>query len=268
MDRGIVLAGGGALLNGLDERLRHETQMPVHLAESPLTCVAVGSGRSLEEFEAIHRSQAQKRQEQPPRRTVETRGPPPSRLHWFVLVQHRNRSARIAVLGSPAPRSRPTGSSSRSATAVKRRIVAGVLVLLSLVLITVYFREPASGGLHSVQSTGATVLRPFEVGANRDRRALPRHLRLVRGADRREVRERAPARADRPAARGGDPERERGPAGGRPSPPAEVRRPAALPAGLQLRRHRRDLAERRASSSSRSESPPARAAGSASTTRS
>ena len=44
MDRGIVLAGGGALLQGLDERLRHETQMPVHLAESPLTCVAVGSG--------------------------------------------------------------------------------------------------------------------------------------------------------------------------------------------------------------------------------
>src|ERR671939_114542 len=56
MDRGIVLAGGGALLHGLDERLRYETQMPVHLAESPLTCVAVGSGRSLEEFEAIHRS--------------------------------------------------------------------------------------------------------------------------------------------------------------------------------------------------------------------
>jgi rod shape-determining protein MreB len=56
MDRGIVLAGGGALLQGLDERLRHETQMPVHLAESPLTCVAVGSGRSLEEFEVIHRS--------------------------------------------------------------------------------------------------------------------------------------------------------------------------------------------------------------------
>src|ERR1044072_5101380 len=56
MDRGIVLAGGGALLPGLDERLRHETHMPVPLAESPLTCVAVGSGRSLEEFDAIHRS--------------------------------------------------------------------------------------------------------------------------------------------------------------------------------------------------------------------
>jgi rod shape-determining protein MreB len=55
MDRGIVLAGGGALLQGLDERLRRETHMPVHVAESPLTCVAVGSGRSLEEFEAIHR---------------------------------------------------------------------------------------------------------------------------------------------------------------------------------------------------------------------
>ena len=56
MDRGVVLAGGGALLQGLDERVRHETQIPVHLAESPLTCVAVGSGRSLEEFEVIHRT--------------------------------------------------------------------------------------------------------------------------------------------------------------------------------------------------------------------
>src|ERR687891_127667 len=56
MDRGIVLAGGGALLQGLDERVRHETQMPVHLAESPLTCVAVGSGRSLEEFDVMHRT--------------------------------------------------------------------------------------------------------------------------------------------------------------------------------------------------------------------
>ena len=56
MDRGIVLAGGGALLQGLDQKLRSDTHMPVHVAESPLTCVAVGSGRSLEEFEAIHRS--------------------------------------------------------------------------------------------------------------------------------------------------------------------------------------------------------------------
>jgi rod shape-determining protein MreB len=56
MDRGIMLAGGGALLQGLAERMRDETNMPAQLAESPLTCVAVGSGRSLEEFEVIQRS--------------------------------------------------------------------------------------------------------------------------------------------------------------------------------------------------------------------
>jgi rod shape-determining protein MreB len=55
MDRGITLAGGGALLRGMDLRLRDECQMPCQLTESPLTCVAVGSGRSLEEFEVIHR---------------------------------------------------------------------------------------------------------------------------------------------------------------------------------------------------------------------
>ena len=55
MDRGIMLAGGGSLLRGMCERVRAETQMPVNLAESPLTCVAVGSGRSLEEFDTLHR---------------------------------------------------------------------------------------------------------------------------------------------------------------------------------------------------------------------
>ncbi len=55
MERGIMLAGGGALLNQLDERMRRETEMPVHIAESPLTCVAVGSGRSLEEFDVLHK---------------------------------------------------------------------------------------------------------------------------------------------------------------------------------------------------------------------
>lgn len=56
MDRGIVLAGGGSLLSGLDARLRAETEMPIHVADSPLTCVAVGSGRALEEFEVMRRS--------------------------------------------------------------------------------------------------------------------------------------------------------------------------------------------------------------------
>jgi rod shape-determining protein MreB len=49
MDVGMVLAGGGALLRRLDERLREETGVPVHVAEEPLACVAEGSGRFLEE---------------------------------------------------------------------------------------------------------------------------------------------------------------------------------------------------------------------------
>ena len=53
MDRGIVLTGGGALLKGLDERLRHETAMPIHIADNPLDSVAIGAGRCVEEFEAL-----------------------------------------------------------------------------------------------------------------------------------------------------------------------------------------------------------------------
>ncbi len=53
MDRGIVLTGGGALLRGLDERLRHETGMPVHITEHPLDAVVLGSGKCVEEFEAL-----------------------------------------------------------------------------------------------------------------------------------------------------------------------------------------------------------------------
>jgi rod shape-determining protein MreB len=52
-ERGIVLTGGGALLAGLDERLRHETGMPIVIAEDPLDCVALGSGKCVEEFEAL-----------------------------------------------------------------------------------------------------------------------------------------------------------------------------------------------------------------------
>ena len=53
MNRGIVLTGGGALLKGLDERFRHETGMPVIIAEQPLNCVVMGSGKCVEEFEAL-----------------------------------------------------------------------------------------------------------------------------------------------------------------------------------------------------------------------
>jgi len=53
MDRGIVLTGGGALLKGLDERLKHETGMPILIADNPLDSVAMGSGKCVEEFEAL-----------------------------------------------------------------------------------------------------------------------------------------------------------------------------------------------------------------------
>jgi rod shape-determining protein MreB and related proteins len=56
MERGMTLAGGGALLHGMAERMSDECQMPARLAESPLTCVATGSGQALEEFEAIKRA--------------------------------------------------------------------------------------------------------------------------------------------------------------------------------------------------------------------
>ena len=49
VDQGIVLTGGGALLEGLDEVLRDETGLPVTIAEDPLTCVALGTGRALED---------------------------------------------------------------------------------------------------------------------------------------------------------------------------------------------------------------------------
>ena len=53
IERGIVLTGGGALLNGLDARLHAETGMPIIRAADPLNCVALGSGQCLEEFEAL-----------------------------------------------------------------------------------------------------------------------------------------------------------------------------------------------------------------------
>jgi rod shape-determining protein MreB and related proteins len=61
-ERGIVLAGGGSLLRGIDEKLRHEVGLPVQRVESPLTCVAEGAGRSLDELETLERTaKAQRR---------------------------------------------------------------------------------------------------------------------------------------------------------------------------------------------------------------
>ena len=53
MERGVCLAGGGALLHGLDVRLMDETGMPVFVADRPLDAVALGSGQSLEEFDSL-----------------------------------------------------------------------------------------------------------------------------------------------------------------------------------------------------------------------
>ena len=57
MEKGIMLAGGGAYLRGLDVLINKETNMPVHIAESPLDCVVLGAGKALEDFDKISRDQ-------------------------------------------------------------------------------------------------------------------------------------------------------------------------------------------------------------------
>ena len=57
MEKGIMLAGGGALLRNLDALINHETHMPVHIAEQPLDCVALGAGKALENFDRIAKNQ-------------------------------------------------------------------------------------------------------------------------------------------------------------------------------------------------------------------
>jgi len=54
-DRGIVLTGGGALLRNLDKRIREETGLPVSIAEDPLACVALGTGKLLSDFKLLRR---------------------------------------------------------------------------------------------------------------------------------------------------------------------------------------------------------------------
>jgi rod shape-determining protein MreB and related proteins len=53
MDRGIALTGGGALLRGLESRIREETGMPVQVADNPLESVVIGTGKCVEDFETL-----------------------------------------------------------------------------------------------------------------------------------------------------------------------------------------------------------------------
>jgi len=67
MRRGIVLAGGGALLRGLNLRLSQETKFPVYLAEDPMRCVVRGCAAALEEMAILQRLQARMQRRRPPR---------------------------------------------------------------------------------------------------------------------------------------------------------------------------------------------------------
>jgi rod shape-determining protein MreC len=71
------------------------------------------------------------------------------------------------VLASSVQRSKPTPYPSKARSALIRRAVVVVLVLVALTLITISFRSPTSGALHGIQGAGSTALRPFQVAATR-----------------------------------------------------------------------------------------------------
>jgi len=50
LDRGVMLTGGGAMLKGLDDRIRMETNLPVHVADDPLTAVVLGAGKVIDDL--------------------------------------------------------------------------------------------------------------------------------------------------------------------------------------------------------------------------
>jgi rod shape-determining protein MreC len=73
----------------------------------------------------------------------------------------------VAVLGNSLQRSKPSPYPSKARSAVVRRAVLAVLVVVALALLTISFRSPTSGILHDAQGYGASALRPFQVAAER-----------------------------------------------------------------------------------------------------
>ena len=71
------------------------------------------------------------------------------------------------MLASSVQRSKPTPYPSKARSALIRRAVVVVLVLLALTLVTIAFRSPTSGALHGLQGAGSTALRPFQIAATR-----------------------------------------------------------------------------------------------------
>ncbi len=67
MGRGIILAGGGSLLEGLDRRIAHDTHFPVYVANDPLTCVVRGTGEVLKNLDKLSAVLAELSQRKPPR---------------------------------------------------------------------------------------------------------------------------------------------------------------------------------------------------------
>ena len=84
-----------------------------------------------------------------------------------MATRTRNRISRLAVLDSSVRRPTSTSPTARSRSPLRRRVVVIGLVLASLALITVSFRETSDGPVHGVQNAGAAVMKPFEVAADR-----------------------------------------------------------------------------------------------------
>ncbi len=79
----------------------------------------------------------------------------------------RNRSARVEALGPARRRAATPSLPLRPSTAARRRVLLAALLLVSLVLLSVYFREPSAGVLHRAQGLGASALRPLLAAAER-----------------------------------------------------------------------------------------------------